>query len=69
MISNHRDTIIFGRYISIIENRVDDCLGNHAFFIVQFMLEDKSILHYVNDEQFDSHEKKLSRYARKDWVL
>ena len=40
------------------------------FCIVQFMFEDKSILHYMNNEQFDSHEKKkLSRCARKDWVL
>ena len=27
------------------------------FCIVQFMFEDKSILHYMNNEQFDSHEK------------
>ena len=28
------------------------------FCIVQFMFEDKSILHYMNNEQFDSHRKK-----------
>ena len=27
------------------------------FCIVQFMFEDKSVLHYMNNEQFDSHEK------------
>ena len=37
------------------------------FCIVQFMFEDKSILHYMNNEQFDSHEKTVC--ARKDWVL
>ena len=57
MLSNYGDTINFGRYISIIENRVDGCLGNHAFYIVQIMFDDKSILHYMDDEQFDCHEK------------
>ena len=28
------------------------------FYIVQFMFEDKSILHYMDNEQFDSYEKK-----------
>ena len=28
------------------------------FYIVQLMFEDKSILHYMDNEQFDSHEKK-----------
>ena len=56
MISNHRDTIIFGRYIPIIEDRVG--LEIMHFCIVQFMFEDKSILHYMNNEQFDSDEKK-----------
>ena len=27
-------------------------------YIVQFMFEDKSILHYMDNEQFDSYEKK-----------
>ena len=59
MISNHGDTIIFGRFIPIIENRVDGCLGNHAFLhISAIMFEDKSILHCMDNEQFDSHEKK-----------
>ena len=35
------------------------------FYIVQLMFEDKSILHYMDNEQFDSHEKKLSRCAGK----
>ena len=28
------------------------------FYIVLFMFEDKSILHYLDNEQFDSYEKK-----------
>ena len=28
------------------------------FYIVQFMFEDKSILHFMDNEQFDSYEKK-----------
>ena len=28
------------------------------FYIVHFMFEDKSILHYMDNEQFDSYEKK-----------
>ena len=55
MISNHGD--YFGRFIPIIENRLDGCLGNHAFLHSAIMFEDKSILHYMDNEQFDSHEK------------
>ena len=29
------------------------------FYIVQFMFEDKSILHYMDNDQFDSYEKKI----------
>ena len=28
------------------------------FYIVQFMFEDKSTLHYMDNKQFDTHEKK-----------
>ena len=35
------------------------------FYIVQFMFEDKSILHYLDNEQFDSYEKKPSWCAGK----
>ena len=27
------------------------------FYIVQLMFDDKSILHYMDNEQFDTHEK------------
>ena len=57
MKSNHEDTTIFGRFIPIIENRVDGCLGNHAFLHSAIMFEDKSILHHMDNVQFDSHEK------------
>ena len=30
------------------------------FYIVHFMFEDKSILHYMDNEQFDSYEKNPS---------
>ena len=35
------------------------------FYIVQFMCDDKSILHYMDKEQFDCHKKKLSPCAGK----
>ena len=58
MISNHGD--YFGRFIPIIENRVDGCLGNHAFLHSAIMFEDKSILYYMVNELFDSHEKTVT---------
>ena len=35
------------------------------FYIVQFMFEDKSILHYMDNEQFDSHEKNCPDVQRR----
>ena len=35
------------------------------FYIVQFIFEDKSNLHYMDNEQFDSYEKKTSWCAGK----
>ena len=58
MVSNHRDTnILVG--ISLLSKIVLTVAMEIAhFYIVQFMFEDKSILHYMDNEQFDSYETK-----------
>ena len=60
MISNHGDTIILVG-ISPSSRIVLEIMH---FYIVPFMFEDKSILHYMDNEQFDSHEIKTVPVCR-----
>ena len=58
MISNHGDTIILVGISPLSRMVLMVAMEIMHFYIVQFMFEDKSFLHYLDNEQFDTHEKK-----------